>query len=216
MVLPLPAGNREAEVMLVPFQGEKSPSFPVVCIGGSAGSLAAYTDILRLVPAEAGLAIVVVSHRPIEDAKQFVQLLAKAAQMEVVEVTDGMPLKSGRVFVAPAHREMRTDGLVLRLGIGLTQHYGWPTVISDFILSMADKCASRAIAIIVSGMGHDGSSALPAIKEAGGWTVAQSDAGCMAMPQAAIRTNNVDLFLRAQEIGKYLASLSAHLGRTNG
>lgn len=211
MVPPLSAENRESAIMLLLDEDEKPPLFPVVCIGGSAGSLSAFVDILSQMPANAGVSIVIVSHRGIGDSDRLMKLLAKATQLDVVEVTDGISLKPGCIFVAPAHREVTTNGLALRLAVGLTENHGWPTLISDFIFSMARMCTSRAIAIIVSGMGYDGSSALAAVKKAGGWTLAQSDASHGDMPQAAIETNSVDLILPAKEIGKYLASLSEHL-----
>src|SRR5215469_2166355 len=197
--------------MLLSDEGETPPIFPVVCIGGSAGSLSAYIKILRQIRVNVGMAVVIVSHRPMGDSGQFVALLAKTTHMEVIEVTDGMLLERGRIFVAPPHREITTDGVTLRLGVGLAENHGWPTLISQFLFSLASTCASRAIAIIVSGAGHDGSCALAAVKNGGGWTLAQSDAEYLDMPQAAIDTNHVDFVLRADEIGKYLASLNAHL-----
>ena len=198
--------------MLSPDKGGKTSRFPVVCIGGSAGSLSAYVDILKQIPAGAGLAVVIVSHRSLENSDQLIKLLAKATGMEIIEANDGMLLAPGRIFVSPPHRTVTTDGVVLKLADGTTAYNGWPTLISDFIFSMASVFASRAIAIVVSGMGHDGSSAFPAIKEAGGWTFAQSDAGYMDMPQAAIDTDKVDFVLSAGQIGKYLAALSSHIG----
>jgi chemotaxis response regulator CheB len=192
---------------------EAYPSFPIVCIGGSAGSLSAYIDILRHIPAGAGIAVVIISHRARGNSDLLINILAKATNVEVVEVSDSMLLRANRIFVAPPHREITTDGFFLKLASGLTDHNGWPTLVSGFMHSMADGCGSRGIGIIVSGMGHDGSSALSAVKEAGGWTFAQSDADFMDMPQAAINTNNVDFALRADDIGKYLGFLSAYLPR---
>ena len=198
--------------MVLQDKGGKPPTFPIVCIGGSAGSLAACIDILKEMPAKAGVAIVIVSHRAIRDSDGvLIRLLAKVTEMEVVEAVDEIPLERGCVFVSPPHRQLTTDGVILRLVPGLTENHGWPTVIDDFMFSMASTYTSRAIAIIVSGMGLDGSAGLSAVKEAGGWTLAQSDASWPDMPQAAIDTNDVDLVLRAAEIGKYLASLNAHL-----
>ena len=191
---------------------EATPSgFPVVCIGGSAGSLPAYIDILKQIPASPGMAIVIVSHRAAHETGRLLTILAKATQMEVVEVTDGMVLEADRVFVAPPQMEIETDGEILRLIVSATKHIGWPTLISQFLFSVASTCNSRAIAIIVSGMGYDGSPALAAVKKKGGWTLAQSDAYCADMPEAAISTTHVDFVLTAAEIGKYLASVSAHL-----
>jgi chemotaxis response regulator CheB len=193
--------------------GEGSPPriFPVVCIGGSAGSLRAYQDILGKMPINAGLAIVIVSHRAIGYADVLVPLLANMTHMEVVEVTDEVVLEPGFIYVAPPHRDITTDGVVLKLAADPTSTRGWPTLISGFLFSLASTCSTRAIAIIVSGMGYDGSGALATIKDKGGWTLAQSDAEYAAMPQAAVDTNHVDFVLRSKEIGSYLASLSEHL-----
>lgn len=192
---------------------ENSPPgvFPVVCIGGSAGSLRAYRDILGEMPINAGIAIVIVSHRAIDYADRLVPLLAKMTRMEVVEVTDEVLLEPGHIYVTPPHRDISTDGVVLRLAAMPTHTYGWPTVISGFLFSLASTCRTRAIAIIVSGAGFDGSCALGAIKKKGGWTLAQSDAEYGDMPQAAVDTKHVDFVLRSREIGSYLASLSEHL-----
>jgi chemotaxis response regulator CheB len=211
MAPPLSAGNREAAIMVWPDTEGTPPSFPIVCIGGSAGSLSAYVDILRHFPVGAGFAVVIVSHRPAKNSGLLIKLLANATRMKIVDVTDGMLLETGRVFLSPPHRTITTDGVVLKLALGLTAHDGWPTLISDFMRSMANMCARRGVAIIVSGMGYDGSSALPAIKEAGGWTFAQSDADYMSMPQAAIDTKNIDFILSADEIGTRLALLDARL-----
>jgi chemotaxis response regulator CheB len=197
--------------MLSPEEEQKPPNFPIVCIGGSAGSLVAYIDILRQMPAKARMAIVIVSHRATADAGRLITLLANATRMEVVEATDGMLLETGRIFVAPPQRDITTDGVVLRLSDGVANNYGWPTLISDFLFSLASRCTTRAIVIIVSGMGYDGSGALAAVKEAGGWTFAQSDPSYPDMPRAAIDTHHVDFVSRADEIGSYLASLNAHL-----
>ena len=157
------------------------------------------------------MAIVIVSHRALNDSGRFLILLARATKMEVVEAADGMLIEPGCIYVAPPQREMITDGVVLRVAAALPKSHGWPTQISDFLFSLARMCPSRAIAIIVSGMGYDGSIALGEIKEQGGWTLAQSDPEWLDMPQSAINTSHVDFVLTAREIGTYLASLSAHL-----
>jgi chemotaxis response regulator CheB len=196
--------------MLLPDEEPTPPTFPVICIGGSAGSLSAYIDILRQMPAKPGMAIVIVSHRALGESGRLLVLLARATSMEVVEVTEGMLLEPNRIFVAPPHREITTDGVALRLA-GVTQYHGWPTLLSEFLFSLASTCSSRGIAIIVSGVGHDGSSALAAVQEAGGSTFAQSDASHLEMPQTAVDANHVDYVLTARQIGRHLASLSANL-----
>lgn len=198
--------------MLLPSEEQTPPIFPVVCIGGSAGSLSAYLKILRQMPGKLEMAVVVVSHRATVDAGRFLTLLGMATHMEVVEATDGMPLECGRIFVAPPHMGITTDGVALRVADPAKSH-GWPILISEFLISLAKTCHSRAIAIILSGLGYDGSGGLAAVKKAGGWTLAQSDAQYLDMPQAAIDTEHIDFVLRAREIGRYLASLNAHLAQ---
>src|SRR5262249_38290106 len=87
---------------------------------------------------------------------------------------------------------------------------GWPVVISGFLQSMARTCAARSIAIILSGMGYDGSDQLGAIKRAGGTTVAQSDAQFRSMPRAAVATGQIDWQLSARDIGKRLALIPSN------
>ena len=200
------------------FQGGEKipPTFPIVCIGGSAGSLAAYVDILKQVPAKSGIAIVIVSHRALVESGRLLVLLARATKMQVLEATEGMLLAPDRIFVAPPHRGITTDGVALRIAVVPTEYRGWPTVISDFLFSLASMCNSRAIAIIVSGAGHDGSGALAAVKKAGGRTLAQSDASHREMPQAAMDTMQVDHILTAREIGGYLAGLSGKFSAASG
>lgn len=103
----------------MPSSGKKktSPIFPVVCIGGSAGSLAAYVDILKQIPPQFGMAIVIISHRAPNDGGRFITLLAKVTQMDVVEANDGMVIEPNRIFVAPARGEVTTDGMALRLAV---------------------------------------------------------------------------------------------------
>lgn len=180
--------------------------FPVVCLGGSAGGLSAYREILRELPANFSMAIVIVAHRATENSMYLVPLLAKVTTMEVVEAKEGMRLEPNRVYVAPPKKAITTDGMVLRLKA--VNAKGWPTSIDAFLFSLAKQCASRAIAIILSGMGFDGSVALGAIKDAGGVTFAQSDASWASMPQAAVNTGHVDFVLTASEIGRHLAMMS--------
>lgn len=203
---PLPAESREqANMELLDAKGQL-PTFPIVCIGGSAGSLSPYIEILKQMPEQSGFATVIVSHRALgTQSWRLLVLLGKATAMEVVEVTDRMLLEPGRIFVAPPHRKITTDGVVLRLAD--EELHGWPTLITEFLFSLAHTCRSRAVAIILSGMGHDGSSALVTIKQEGGRTMAQSDAEHPDMPQAAVDTNHIDFILSAHEIGRYLAAL---------
>jgi chemotaxis response regulator CheB len=115
-------------------------------------------------------------------------------------------LEPNRVFIMPAAMDMTvTDNrFYLR---ERSKPYGWPTTISIFLCSLAEVIGQRTVAVIVSGMDGEGSSALKAIKAAGGITFAQSDAAHASMPRNAVETGCVDFMLPSAEIAKALANL---------
>ena len=182
--------------------------FRVVCLGGSAGGLQAYTDTLRPMPSDTGMAFVIAPHRSSEKSSLLLDILARVTTMPVIEVQDGMLLEPNRVYLMPPHMEMTVENneFVLQPQRKLR---GWPTTISVFLLSLAEAYRHRAIAVIFSGVGCDGSSALKAIKAAGGLTFAQSDAVFDDMPRHADETGHVDFILSPAEIAKALVELTA-------
>lgn len=182
--------------------------FRVVCLGGSAGGLQAYMDILRSLPADTGMAIVIAPHRALENAHLLPAILATVTKMSVVEVEQGMRLEPNRVFVMPPRMELTTAGDVFHLRT-TSRPPGWPKTINIFLCSLAETIGNRAVAVILSGLDGDGSAALKAIKDAGGMTFAQSDASYDSMPRAAVETGHVDYLLPAAGIAEAL-SLLAH------
>jgi two-component system CheB/CheR fusion protein len=185
--------------------GEK---FRIVCLGGSAGSLCAFTEILRNLPDDTGMAFVVASHRSPEHAHLLLQILARATAMPVVEVEEGMLLESNRVFVLPPRTEMTVKGDHFSLQ-PLRKARGVPITIDLFLLSLADAYGRRAVAVILSGGADDGCAALRAIHAAGGLAFAQSDAVFDSMPLHAMKTGYIDFVLRPAEIAKALLDLTA-------
>jgi two-component system CheB/CheR fusion protein len=181
--------------------------FRVVCLGGSAGGLQAYMDILHSLPADTGMAFVVAPHRGLEYAHLLPSLLSKATAMPVVEVRQGMRLERNRVFVMPPRVDMSIDGNTFHLRT-TSGPPGWPKTINIFLCSLAEAAGPRAVAVILSGLDGDGSAALKAIKYAGGVTFAQSDASYDSMPRTAIETGHVDYLLPAIEIAKALLALA--------
>lgn len=184
-----------------------SDNFRVVCLGGSAGGLEAYVSILHALPADTGMAFVIAPHRALENAHLLPQILEKATTMPVLEVTEGMRLEPDRVFVMPPRMDLTlADGLFhLRT---TSRPPGWPKTINIFLCSLAETAGPRAVAVILSGLDGDGSSALRAIKAAGGLTFAQSDASYDSMPRTAVETGHIDHLLPSAEIGKALLVLA--------
>jgi two-component system CheB/CheR fusion protein len=126
--------------------------------------------------------------------------------MPVREVVSGQRLRPGTVVFSPADRDLRLVGGRLFLSAKVRER-GWPTTITRFVQSLARDAGPRAVAVILSGLGNDGSAGIPSIKEGGGMTVAQADAECPAMPTHAIDTGLVDAVLPGHEIGKALTVL---------
>jgi two-component system CheB/CheR fusion protein len=180
--------------------------FRIVCLGGSAGGLAAYTEILENLPGHTGMAYVIVPHRG-PDNPELAKVLGRSTEMEVVDVEDGMPLAPNQVFVMPPGVEMRTSQGLLQLAPN-SKPSGWPISLNVFLESLAGSAGRRSVAVIVSGLDHDGSLALKSIKAAGGLTFAQSDPTQPDMPRNAVETGHIDYLLPSVEIAQVLGLLS--------
>ena len=182
--------------------------FRVVCLGGSAGGLQAYIAILRHIPAARGMAFVIAAHRSSENTNLLPHILAGVTTMAVIEVEEGMLLEPNHIYLMPPHTEMtvKNNGFALQ---SPKKSHGWPTTVSLFLLSLAEAYGQRAIAVILSGTGPDGSSALQAFKAAGGVTFTQSDAEFSDMPRHAVETGYVDFTLSSAEIAKALLEFNA-------
>jgi len=184
-------------------------TFRVVCLGGSAGAFSAYSEILRNLPANTGMAFVVVAHRALKQKEKRLlsQALSFVTSMPVVEVEHGMQLEPDRVFVMPPGVDMTISHNHLHLKPGSKPH-GWPIALSVFLQSLADSVGPRAVAIILSGLDHDGSVAMGSIKAGGGITFAQSNPAHSDMPRHAIETGYVDFVMHPAEIAKTLLALA--------
>jgi two-component system CheB/CheR fusion protein len=182
-------------------------NFRVVCLGGSAGGLQAYLDILRGLPADTGMAIVIAAHRSPDHAQLLPRLLGTVTKMPVAEVKEGMRLEPNRVFVIPPRMDLIMTGNEFHLRTS-ARPPGWPKTINHFLFSLADAIGPRAVAVILSGLDGDGSAALKSIKAAGGVTFAQSDATSQSMPREAVETGHIDHLLPAAGIAMALVALA--------
>lgn len=180
--------------------------FRIVCLGGSTGALHAYVDILKRLPADSGIAFVIVSHREVQQGHLLAKVLSPCTDMPVIDVHDGMRVLPNCVFLAPPKMDMTFDGESFHLA-PLRDARGWPTTISDFLRSLAASAGSRTIAVILSGKDYDGSAAMSAVRAAGGINMAQSDARSPEMPASAMKTGCVDFYLPSSEIAEQLLNV---------
>lgn len=195
-------------------RGKPSDQLSVVCFGASAGGFEAYCTILSLLPADTGMAYIIVHHQPADGKSLLVELLPKVTKMPVVLVADGECVKANHVYVVPAGMQATMDGETFQLA-PLVKPPGWPKNISIFLQSLADDRQKRAIAVILSGFDSDGAAALCSIKEAGGLVFAQKfqTAKQPDMPQSAVKTGYVDRLLSPTEIAAQLGRIGKERAR---
>ncbi len=182
--------------------------FPVVCIGGSAGGLDAYTRLLRHLPADLGAAVVIVNHLRVVDTLLH-EILPRYTRMPVELITEGLHLRPNQVFIIPAQRDLHVLDGKFRLE-PISKPRGWPDVITVFLRSLTQHWGGRLIAVIVSGYDGDGAEALCGIRDAGGVTIAQEldTAGRPDMPASAIASGCIDFVLPPEEIAAQIVRIT--------
>jgi two-component system, chemotaxis family, CheB/CheR fusion protein len=158
---------------------------PIVGVGASAGGLEAFTQLLKHLPTDTGMAFVLIQHLDPTHASLLTELLATA--MPVTEVEDGMEVMPDRVYIIPPNREMLLAGNNLQLSPREKIH-GRHLPIDRFFQSLATHRHHLAIAVVLSGSDGDGAIGLAAVKAAGGITLAQDSASSRfsGMPDRAI------------------------------
>jgi two-component system, chemotaxis family, protein-glutamate methylesterase/glutaminase len=177
-------------------------NFPIVCVGGSAGGLDAYIRLLKHLPSDMGVAIVIVNHlRTVSTTLH--EILPKYTKMPVELITEKLDIKPNHVFIIPEKRDLHVLAGEFRLK-PISKPHGWPDVIAVFMLSLAENWDGKLIAVIVSGYDGDGAAAMCSIREAGGITIAQKPetANQPDMPESAIASGCIDFILSPEEIAK--------------
>jgi two-component system chemotaxis response regulator CheB len=182
--------------------------FPVVCVGGSAGGLDAYIRLLRNLPTDLGVAIVIVNHlRTV--ATRLHEILPSFTAMPVELITEKLLIQPIRVFIIPEQRDLHVLKGEFRLK-PISKPRGWPDVITVFLKSLTQHWDGKLVAVIVSGYDGDGADALCGIKEVGGITIAQKldTAGQPDMPESAIASGCVDFVLSPEDIARKLLRIA--------
>ena len=210
-VLPAPAAVSKATGMLPAQEAAPAKSFPIVGIGASAGGLQALTSFFRALAPDTGMAFVLVQHMDPSHESMLDKLLARDTAMPVTQVADGMSVEANCVYVIPPNTEMTISGGILKL-VARSGVTPWHTPIDTFLCSLAEDQKMRAIGIILSGIGSDGTKGLQAIKGEGGITFAQNEesSSYAGMPLHAVAAGCVDLVLPPDQIAGELARMILH------
>jgi len=183
--------------------------FPLVGIGASAGGLPAFVSLLENLPVHTGMAFVLVQHLAPTHESILPGLLAKATAMPVLEASEGLELEPDHVYVCPPGVSITFARGALHLQERRAPRQRMQ-LIDDFLISLAEATPGRAIGVILSGTGADGTRGLQAIHAAGGTTLVQepASAGFDGMPWSAIAAGCVDHVLPPEGIAGALAQLA--------
>ncbi len=202
------SGTSEVGEGNLDFSGEP-PSFPIVGVGASAGGLEAFHQLLGSLPVDTGMAFVLVQHLAASHPSALAEILSRATRMPVTEVRYEAGIEPNSVYVIPPDRDMILTGGTLQLlprDAGV-QH----RPIDRFFLSLAEAQNHKALGVVLSGTGSDGTSGLEAIKSEGGITFAQdATAQHQGMPRSAIESGCVDFILNPGEIADEIARIGRH------
>jgi chemotaxis response regulator CheB len=182
--------------------------FPIVCVGGSAGGLDAYIRLLKHLPDDMGVAIVIVNHLR-SAATLLPEILPRYTKMPVELITERLDIRPNHVFIIPEKRDLHVLGDEFRLK-PISKPRGWPDVITVFLRSLTENWDGKLIAVIVSGYDGDGAEALCGIREAGGITIAQKPetANQPDMPKSAIDSGYIDFILSPEDIAKEIIRIA--------
>ena len=203
---PAPAAAR-------PAVSPRAATFACVAIGTSTGGPVALSRILPALPAEFPLPIVVVQHMPPGFTRPLAERLDAASRIAVVEGVEGMALAAGTAIVAPAGKQLRlrrvAGAVRVTLGDDAGQGLHVPSV-DAMTASVGEIYGAGALAVILTGMGHDGVQGLRALKDRGGYVLGQDEATCVVygMPRAAAQAGLVDRVVPLDAVTRTLCELT--------
>lgn len=193
------AEQREEIDNIIPTRGYHM--LPLVGLGGSAGSIAALRSFFGAMPADSGLAFVVIIHLSSEHESSLAELLGRTTTMKVMQARDGIKVEANHVYVIPPGKHLTAVDGHLKL-TDLAREHGKRVAVDLFFRSLADTHGPHAAAIVLSGADGDGAIGIKRVKERGGLTIAQdvNEAEQTGMPRAAVETGMVDWVLPVAEI----------------
>jgi two-component system chemotaxis response regulator CheB len=182
--------------------------FDIVAIGTSAGGLKALSGLLSGLPSDLPVPILIVQHLDPRHKSLMAEILQRHCKMKVKEGVHEETIQPSTVYIAPPNKHMLVGQGKINLTSTAFVHFTRPSI--DLLFeSVAADFGDKAIGIILTGTGIDGSMGIKAIKERGGTTIAQDEETSehFGMPQAAIATGAVDFILPLQDIAQAIITL---------
>ena len=183
--------------------------FPIVGIGASAGGLEAFTDFLKNLPVDTGMAFVFIQHLAAGQESMLTDILARSTPMTVHRVKNNMQVQRNNVYVIPPNVSMTIIDRTLKLQ---PQEAKLHRPVDQFLISLAKEAKNRAIGVVLSGTGTDGTEGLKAIYAEGGITFAQDEdsAKYLGMPHSAVAAGVVHFSLPPHRIAEELTRIGKH------
>jgi two-component system CheB/CheR fusion protein len=185
----------------------------IVGIGASAGGLEAFKSFFSKMPADSGMAFVLIQHLAPDYPTMLVEIIGKTTAMPVSEAKDGIEVVANHVYIIPPNATLTLEKTrLLVTSPAPPRAFRYP--IDTFLFSLAQEMGEQACCIILAGTGTDGSLGLTAIKEQGGITFAQAEldnSPMSGMPKSAYGTGNVDHVLQVEDIPSMLMDYKNHL-----
>jgi len=191
-------------------KAQGDPSY-IVGIGGSAGGLEAFEDFFTEMPPDSGMAFVVVQHLDPTHKAMLTELLQRYSTMPVIQIEDGMRVEPNTIYVIPPNTDVSILHGVLQL-LEPSSPRGLRLPIDIFLKHLAQDQGDQAVAIILSGMGTDGTYGLKAIKEKLGMAMVQDPESAKfdGMPKSALATGLADFVAPPQELPAKLLEYAKH------
>ena len=203
----MPNNNNKSE------SAENGMNLPThyIGIGASAGGLEALQTLLQNLPTDTGACFIIVQHLSPDFKSMMMELLSKHTAMEIHNVQDGMQVRPNTIYLIPPKKNMMVAQGELLLSDKMPDS-GLNLPIDIFFRSLSEDQQHKAIGIILSGTGSDGSRGMKALKEAGALVIAQDPESAKfdGMPNSAINTGIIDLILRPEDMGAKLESYIRH------
>jgi two-component system, chemotaxis family, CheB/CheR fusion protein len=188
---------------------EVSAPSRVVAIGASAGGLEAFSELLRHLPKNTGMSFVFIQHLEAKQTSRLTEILSRITEMPVEVATDGQRMQRDRVYVMPPGLDLTMSDGILKLE-PRTETGGRHLPIDHFFRSLAREQGIKGVAVILSGMGSDGTAGLKIVKESGGMTFAQDELSAQhqGMPRSAVDSGVVDVVAAPGKIAEELGRLA--------
>ena len=203
---PAPGTEKSAELGLI------------VGIGASAGGLSAFTAFLKQMPADSGMAFVLVQHLSPDHKSALTELLGRTTTMPVIEAEDGGLVEANNVYVIPPNATLTIEDRRLSV-VRPAPPRERRRPIDTFFSSLAEDQGENAVCIILSGTGSDGTIGLKEIKESGGFALAQAEfdhEAMSGMPQSAASTGLVDEVMQVEAMPEKILAYKRHLAAMSG